>query len=70
MTLQDPHHRLRLASEAAWNRYASTVLCGGTPEQRQWAFDRALDAQDKLAVHERHTNATSKTTELPAVPAT
>lgn len=37
------------AAIAAWDRYRSTVCMGGTREQRRWAFDQALDAEDKLA---------------------
>lgn len=39
---------VELRADAAWNRYASTVTTGGTPEQRQWAFDRYVDALEAL----------------------
>lgn len=63
----DPRHLLEATSEAAWSRYLSTVCTGGTPGQRQWAFDRWMTASDKLAQHDRRTNAKRKTDQLPAV---
>ena len=44
---------LEKAAAAAWARYDSAVRTGGTPAQRRWAFDTALAAEEKLAVHER-----------------
>lgn len=40
------------AALAAWSRYASTVLMGGTPQQRRWAFEKAMEAEEKLALAE------------------
>ena len=47
--MADAHLALAKAAGAAWERYRSTVLMGGTPEQRRWAFDVALKAEGKLA---------------------
>lgn len=35
------------AADAAWERYRSCVQTGGTPAQRQWAFDAAMRAERK-----------------------
>lgn len=37
------------AAEAAWSAYASTCRMGGTPEERRWTFQRALEAERKVA---------------------
>jgi hypothetical protein len=63
----DPRHQLDATADAAWGRYVSTITTGGTPVQRQWAFDRWMEASDKLAAHDRHATARRKTDELPAV---
>lgn len=41
--------RLHQEATAAWEAYRSTCANGGTPEQRLWAFRKALDAEDRLA---------------------
>jgi hypothetical protein len=46
-------NRLRNEADAAWHRYHSTVCTGGTPEQRQWAFNTAAAAEEKAAAIER-----------------
>lgn len=56
----------------AWSKYLNTCITGGTPEQRQWAFDRWLAAEDQLDSHhkrERKRKAKAKTDELAAVEA-
>lgn len=35
------------AAQAAWANYVSTVVLGGTPDQRRWAFDAAMRAERK-----------------------
>lgn len=45
------------AALAAWECYRSTVCMGGTPFQRRWAFDKALEAEEKLAKVERAEQA-------------
>lgn len=46
---------LRSARDIAWGRYKSTVITGGTPEQRRWACDQAVRADDRVAELERLT---------------
>ncbi len=45
--------RLTLDAHTAWTRYSNCVLMGATPEQRQWALDLAVKADDRLAAHDR-----------------
>ena len=45
-------HDLASKAIAAWGRYASAVRTGGTPEQRRFAFDVAVKAEEKLAEHD------------------
>ncbi len=49
----NPRTLLTNTAAAAWDRYASTVYMGGTPEERQWALDLAVKADDLLAVHDQ-----------------
>lgn len=39
----------RRYAEAAWGRYESAVRMGGTPEERAFAFDQALRAEERAA---------------------
>lgn len=45
-----------MTAQAEWtdtlNRYLSTVHCGGTTEQRAWAWARASAALDRLIEHD------------------
>lgn len=40
------------AALAAWDCYGSAVLMCATPQQRRWAFERAMEAEEKLALVE------------------
>jgi hypothetical protein len=42
-------HVLEANAAAAWARYESTVRTGGTPEQRRYACDAAVEADRRLA---------------------
>ena len=46
-----------LNASAAWDKYHSTVVMRGTPEQRKWALDQAVNADQRAAdlKHQPHT---------------
>lgn len=74
MSPHDPRHQLEATADAHWDRYLSAVTTGGTPEQRQWAFDRWLEHDQALARHDRHarnqaTRERARQTTDPALPA-
>lgn len=39
---------VRATAAAAWVRYGSAVRMGGTHDERQWAFRRALAAERRV----------------------
>ena len=45
---EDATPALRKAADAAWARYQSSVVLGGTPAQRRWAFEAAVKAEDAV----------------------
>lgn len=49
----NPATRLRSEADAAWDVYANTCRYGGTPDERDWAFGRAVQAEEKAARAER-----------------
>jgi hypothetical protein len=44
-----PRHDIADKAAKAWGKYESTVRCGGTDEQRRFAFEVAVKAEGKLA---------------------
>jgi hypothetical protein len=50
--VSDPRVPLAKAAAAAFAKYDSTVRTGGTPEQREWAFERYREAEDRLLAAE------------------
>jgi hypothetical protein len=54
------------ASQNAWRKYDSCVCLGGSPDERKWACDRAVEASDALAAHDRKIAASLDTQELEA----
>ena len=38
-----------LVADTAWDRYVSTCHTAGTAEQRRWAFDQAVNADQRAA---------------------
>lgn len=47
--MSDPGSELAVRAAKAWERYESTVRCGGTDEQRAFAATQAFAADEKLA---------------------
>lgn len=54
-TTPDPAIRLRSEADAAWNVYANTCQYGASPDEREWAFGRAVQAEERAARAERTT---------------
>jgi hypothetical protein len=50
--MDDPGRDLAERAARAWERYVSSVRCGGTPEQRRFAAEQAFAADEKLAALE------------------
>lgn len=48
------------AATAAWDRYRSTYFYGGTPQEKSWAFEHALVAEEKAIPWGQADRARSK----------
>lgn len=46
-------HEIADRASKAWEKYESTVRTGGTPQQRRFACDVAVRADEKLAAFDR-----------------
>jgi hypothetical protein len=53
-------------SVKAWRKYDEVCRWGGARAERKWACDRAVEASDALAEHDRATAASMDTEELEA----
>lgn len=58
--------QLEALSVTAWRKYDSVVRWGRSPDERKAACDRAIQASDALAAHDRAVAASLDTQELEA----
>ena len=64
----DPHAKAARDAGNAWKAYRSTCMLGGTREQRKWACQQAVKAEEQLAKVEQAVTPLKSLRKRPSLP--